>query len=64
MKLRQDIKEKNENLFHRHLIGFELLQDENRIKELLDRSLAYAAYIGFQPAVETFIQKGAGNNYK
>ena len=59
-KLREAIKEKDEDSFHRHIIGFELLQDEERTKELLDGSLTYAAYIGFQPAVETFIQKGAG----
>ena len=30
------------------------------MKDLLDGSLAYAAYTGFQPAVETLIQKGGG----
>ena len=33
------------------------------MKELLDDSLAYAAYTGFQPAVETLIQKGGGKKY-
>ena len=33
------------------------------MKELLDDSLAYAAYIGFQPAVETLIQSGGGKGY-
>ena len=53
--------------FHRHLSGLdELLQDDNsikRTKELLDECLAYAAYSGFQPAVETLIQKGGGKKY-
>ena len=52
-KLREAIKDKDENSFHRHLSGLdELLQDDNKMKELLDGSLAYAAFIGFQPAVE------------
>ena len=63
-KLREAIKEKDEDSFHHCLSGLaELLQDDNRMKELLDGSLAYAAYIGFQPAVETLIQKGAGMKY-
>ena len=63
-KLRKVIKERDEDSFHRHLSGLdELLQDDNRRKELLDGSLAYAAYTGFQPAVETLIQKGAGKKY-
>ena len=33
------------------------------MKDLLDGSLAYAAYTGFQPALETLIQKGAGKEY-
>ena len=60
-KLREAIKEKNEDSFHRHLSWLdELLQDDIRMKDLLNGSLTYAAYIGFQPAVETLIQKGAG----
>jgi len=34
------------------------------MKELLDGSLAYAAFIGFQPAVETLIQRGGGKEYR
>jgi len=33
------------------------------MKELLDDSLAYAAYTGFQPAVETLVQRGGGKKY-
>ena len=63
-KLKEAIKEKDEDSFHRHLSGLdELLQDDKMMKELLDGSLAYAAYIGFQPAVETLIQKGGGKKY-
>ena len=64
-KLREAIKDKDENSFHRHLSGLdELLQDDNKMKELLDGSLAYAAFIGFQPAVETLIQRGGGKEYR
>ena len=60
-KLRKAIEEKDEDSFHRHLSGLdELLKDDNKMKELLDDSLAYAAYTGFQPAVEALIQKGGG----
>ena len=63
-KLREAIKEKDEDSFHRHLSGlYKLLKDKNKRKELLDGSLAYAAYTGFQPAAETLIQKGAGKKY-
>ena len=62
--LREAIKEKDEVSFHHYLSGIdELLQDDNRMTELLDDSLAHAAYMGFQPAVETLIQKGAGKEY-
>ena len=58
------IKKKDEDSFHSHLSGLdELLQDDNKMKELLDGSLAYASYRGFQPAVETLIQKGAGTKH-
>ena len=63
-KLREAIKRKDEDSFHRHLSGLdELPQDDNEMKVLLDGSLAYAAYTGFQPAVETLIQKGGGKEY-
>ena len=63
-KLRGAIKKKDEDSLHRHLSGLdELLQDDKMMKELLDDSLAYAAYTGFQPAVKTLIQKGAGKKY-
>ena len=63
-KLKEAIKEKDEDSFHSHLSGLdEFLQDDKMMKELLDGSLAYAAYIGFQPAVETLIQKGGGKKY-
>ena len=63
-KLREAIKEKNEESFHRHVSGLdELLQDDIRMKDLINGSLTYAAYIGFQPAVETLIQKDAGKEY-
>ena len=64
MKLWKAIKEKDEDSFHRHLSGLdELLQDDKRRKLLLDGSLAYAAYKGFQPAVEALIQKDVGKKY-
>ena len=60
-KLKKAIKEKDEDSFRYHLSGLrQLLKDDNRMKELLDGSLAYAAYTGFQPAVETLIQKVGG----
>ena len=62
-KLREAIASKDEYLFHHHIDELEkLLQDNDRMRELLDATgtLAYAAYVGFQPAVETVIQKGAG----
>ena len=66
-KLREAIGGKNEDLFHRHIDELEkLLQDDDRMRELLDATgtLAYAAYVGFQPAVETLvIRKGAGMEY-
>ena len=63
-KLRKAIKENDEKLFHCHLSGLdELLQDDNRMKELVDGSLAYAAYTGFQTVLETLIQKGGGKKY-
>ena len=44
--LKKLIKGKDEDSFHRHLSGLdELLQDDNEMKELLDGSLAYAAYL-------------------
>ena len=66
-KLREAIRGKDEDLFHRHIDELEkLLQDDDRMRELLDATgtLAYAAYVGFQPAVETLvIRKGAGMEY-
>ena len=67
MKLREAITGKDEDLFHCHIDELEkLLQDDDRMRELLDATgtLAYAAYVGFQPAVETLvIRKGAGMEY-
>ena len=66
-KLREAITGKDEDLFHRHINELQkLLQDDDRMRELLDATgtLAYAAYVGFQPAVETLvIRKGAGMEY-
>ena len=66
-KLREAITGKDEDLFHHHIDELEkLLQDDDRMRELLDGTgtLAYAAYVGFQPAVETLvIRKGAGMEY-
>ena len=66
-KLREAITGKDEDLFHRHINELQkLLQDDDRMRELLDvtGTLAYAAYVGFQPAVETLvIRKGAGMEY-
>ena len=66
-KLREAITGKDEDLFHRHIDELEkLLQDGDGMRELLDATgtLAYAAYVGFQPAVETLvIRKGAGMEY-
>ena len=66
-KLREAITGKDEDLFHRHINELQkLLQDDDRMRELLDvtGTLAYAAYVGFHPAVETLvIRKGAGIEY-
>ena len=62
-KLREAIASKDEYLFHQCIDEIEkLVQDNDWRRELLDATgtLAYAAYVGFQPAVETVIQKGAG----
>ena len=63
-KLRRAITKNDENSFRHHLSRLDtLLKDDNRMKELLNASLAYSAYTGFQPAMETLIQKGAGKKY-
>ena len=62
-KLREAIASKDEYLFHRCIDEVEkLVQDNDRRRELLDATgtLGYAVYVGFHPAVETVIQKGAG----
>lgn len=63
-KLRWPIKKNDVDSLHRNLRELDqLLLDDDIMKEVLDDSLAYAAYTGFQPAVETLIQKGAGKKY-
>ena len=65
-KLREAITGKDNHSFHCHIDELEkLLQDGDMMRELLDATgiLAYAASVGFQPAVETVIQKGAGMEY-
>ena len=62
-KLREAIASKDEYLFYHCIDEIEkFVQDNDRRRELLDATgtLAYAAYVGFHPAVETVIQKGAG----
>ena len=64
--LRESIKAKNVDSFHRHLNELEtVVQNNERMKRLLEKdgTLCYAAYIGSNPVVETVIQKGVGKEY-
>ena len=49
--------------FHCHLDELvRLLQNDELMKKLLEKSLCYAAYVGSNPMVETLIQNGVGKN--
>ena len=61
--LRESIKESNVDSFHHHLNELEqVVQNNERMRLLLqeDGTLSYAAFLGSTPVVETFIQKGVG----
>ena len=61
--LRKSIIEKDVDSFHHHLDELEkVVQNTIRMKELLgeDGTLCLAASVGYNPVVETLIQKGVG----
>ena len=59
--LRESIKENSVDSFHRHLNELErVVQNNERMKRLLEELLSYAAFLGSTPVVETLIQKGVG----
>ena len=59
--LRESIKENYVDSFHRHLNELErVVQNNERMGQLLEEPLSYAAYVGSTPVVETLIHKGVG----
>ena len=59
--LRESIKENSVDSFHRHLNELErFVQNNERMRRLLEEPLSYAAFLAFTPVVETLIQKGVG----
>ena len=62
MLLREATKNSDMDSFHRHLDELErILSDDDMQKRRIRQSvLCYAAYLGFNPVVETLIQKGVG----
>ena len=62
--LRESIKENNLDSFRRHLNELErVVQNNERMRRLLEEPLSYAAFLGCTPVVETLIQKGVGKEY-
>ena len=58
---RESIKENNVDSFHRHLNELErVVQNNEKMRRLLEELLSYAAYCGSTPVVEALIQKGVG----
>ena len=63
MILRDSIKHNDVDGFHCHLDKLaRLLQSDELMKKLLEKSLCYAAYVGSNPMVETLIQNGVGKD--
>ena len=63
MPLRDSIKEKDVDSFHRHLEELDrVVQNNEKMRQLLEEDgvLCLAAYIGSIPVVETLIQNGVG----
>ena len=59
--LRDSVKGKDMDSFHRHLEELErVVQNNERMRQLLEKLLCLAAYVGSTPVVETLIQKGVG----
>ena len=59
--LRESIKENSVDSFHRQLDELErVVQDNEKMRRLLQELLSYAAFLGSTPVVETLIQKGVG----
>ena len=59
--LRESIKENSVDSFHHHLNELErVVQNNERMRRLLEELLSYAAYCGSTPVVEALIQKGVG----
>ena len=51
--------------FHLHLDELErLLSDDDKKRQIRQRILCYAAFIGSNPVVEAVIQNGVGEEYK
>ena len=59
--LRECIKENNVDSFHHHLNELErVVQNNERMRRILEEPLSYAAFLGSTPVVETLIQMGVG----
>ena len=59
--LRESIKENSVDSFHHHLNELEgVVQNNKRMRRLLEELLSYAAFLGSTPVVKTLIQKGVG----
>ena len=59
--LQESIKGNIVDSFHRHLNELErVVQNNERMRQLLQELLSYAAFLGSTPVVETLIQKGVG----
>ena len=59
--LRESIKENSVDSFHHHLNELErVVQSNERMRQLLEEPLSYAAFLGSTPVVDTLIQKGVG----
>ena len=59
--LQDSVKEKDVDSFHHHLEELErVVQNNERMRQLLEEVLCLAAHIGSTPVVETLIQKGVG----
>ena len=52
--------------FHHHFDELERLfnDDDKKKRRMKSRALAFAAFVGSNPVVETLIQKGVGKVYK
>ena len=62
--LQESIKENNVDSFHCHLNELErAVQNNERMRRLLEELLSYAAFLGSTPVVEALIEKGVGKEF-